>query len=78
MHAAVATVAQAKRPTSRQNPWRCLGVVSFCRAPRRAVSSSAAASSECIDESRLLEANRGSVGAMVRMATSESYVKRSR
>lgn len=66
IQAAVAIKAHVNNPASLQNEALLRGEPeSFRRPPKSAVSSSAARSSECIEESLLLFANKGSAGAMV-------------
>ena len=66
MNAAVATTAQVNRPSSLQKPYRLLDAtpVSPRWVPNKAVSSSAARSSECVEELLLWAANKGSSGAI--------------
>lgn len=66
MTAAVATTAQVNRPSSRQKPYRLLDAmpVSPRWVPNKAVSSSAARSSEWVEELLLWAANKGSLGAI--------------
>lgn len=71
MKAAVATTAHEKRPISRQAEYLLRGVADTPspRLLRSAVSSSAARSSECMEESLRLVVKRGSAGAITAVGT---------